>query len=272
MKKLGWLIKTEISQGRTYFALLLLITFILGSGLSLMLQAERRISEISSEESWNADLAVVPKGISLIDFKKELLEGHSTALLPEALFDTTLSLSKGQMQATAMLALTDGQGSRVMVRGDIENTGTSWLKTKQKVSEWQPQAIYQTPEWGHKVLTGFFVRGSMVAMESLKELIDRKTVAQAILIRQQMQNDAETRIQLQKALSIYSAVLLSSFMLSVALIYLWLKSRISISLKIFNELGFSKSTTQQFILGLFGLFVVLPFVVGFTTTQFLYSL
>lgn len=272
MKKLGWLIKTEISQGLTYFALLLLITLILGSGFSLMLKAEQRISEISSEESWSADLAVVPKGITLIDFKKELLAGHSMALLPEALFDTTLSLSQGQMQATAMLALTDSQGPRVMVRGDVERTGTSWLKTKQKLSEWQPQTIYQTPEWGYKVITGFFVRGTSAAMNSLKELIDRKTVAQAILIQQQMQIDAETRLQLQKALSLYSGVMLSLVVLSMTLIYLWLKSRISMSLKIFNELGFSKTTMRNFILSLFGLFIVLPFLAGFVATHFFYTL
>lgn len=272
MKTLGWLIKTEVFQGKTHFSLLLLITFILGSGLSLMLKAEQRISEISSEESWSADLAVVPKGVSLIDFKKELLDGHSTALLPEALFDTTLSLAKGQMNATAVLALTDSRGSRVMVRGDIENTGTSWLKKKQKISEWQPQTIYQTPEWGYKVISGFFVRGSSGAMQSLKELIDRKTVAQAILIQQQVQNDTETRLQLQKALSIYSGVVLSLVVLSVTLIYLWLKSRISTSLKIFNELGFSRALALRFVTSLFGLFIVLPFILGFMATQFLYTL
>jgi hypothetical protein len=272
MRKLSWLLTTEVKQGISYFLILFLTSLVLGISTSLDLKAERKIAEISSEEDWGADLAVIPKGMSLIEFKRELLSGKTTAFLPEALFDTTLSLSKGQFEATAVLAITDSQGTRVMAKGDIDKTGTYWLKEKQTVTSWQDQDTYSTPEWKNKVIAGIFFRGPEPAIKGLKELIDRRTVAQAINIQNQIQLDQETREQLQKALTVYSGVMIALIALSLVLIYLWLKSRISSSLKIFDEIGFSNLNAKFFVLGLLALFVILPVALGFFTTGQLYTL
>jgi len=127
MKKIFWLVRTEIVQSKSYFTLIFFTALVMGSSFSLIKKAEKKILEISSEASWDADILVVPKGITLIDFKKEILSGDSSALIPEALFDTTLQITKGAIKATALLPFKKENRIEVMFKGD-QDVGLNWLR------------------------------------------------------------------------------------------------------------------------------------------------
>jgi len=265
MKNILWIVKTEIQQAKLYFLFLFLISMTLGSSLRLIEVSESKIKELSSQDIWGADLAVVPKGITLIDFKREILAGHSSSLLPEAIYDTTLSLSNGQFEATALLTLQGPQGGEVMFKGN-SSVGLDWLRSKVTPREFHEQNVYQTPEWGRKVISGFFVKGSPAAMKSLKDLIDRRTVAQAIIISQQVLNDEKNQNQLQEALNIYSGVMLGMILLSMSTVFMWLRNRLSSSLRVFNEIGFSKNQTLMYFLSLSSVFFAFPSLFGYLVT------
>lgn len=261
MKSSTLILQTEVKQGRWNFVLIMLISFLLGVSGQLAARAQQKISDIAIQEAWNADLAILPKGVSLEDFRKELVLARTTDFIPEALFDTTVGLSEGRFRLSAVLALTDADGSRIMQKGD--NFGLDWLKGQQKVVPWQPQSMYQTPEWGTKLLTGFFASGSMEAMQSLKQLIDKKTVAQAIWIQKQQQQSAQTQEELKLALAVFGGVLVLMAVLSFTSILVWLKIRVSNTFKVMDEIGFRTQSQWAVLVGITVLFVLVPAVTGF---------
>lgn len=263
MKNIFWIVKTEAIQSKSYFLLLFLTAFVMGASFSLIKKAEKRILAISSEENWDADILIVPKGITLIDFKREILSGNLSALLPEALFDTTLDLSQGRIQAVALLPFKKENGVEVMYKGS-QDVGLKWLNQQVTLRPYEAsQSIYQTKEWGTKVIAGFFIRAPYLMVKEIKDLIDHKTVAQAIIIEQQMRNDRETKEQLQKALTSYGVVLLAMIALSIGSLYLIMKNRLKLSLNVLDEIGFSKMQLAQFSVQLFLMSVLIPLVLGF---------
>lgn len=266
MRKLFWILKTELKQSQKYFLFIFLISFILGSGLSLAQKAHQKISDLTAEDVWSADLAVLPKGISLIDFKKEIQQGQAVAFLPEVLFDTFTSMGKDRFQVTAFLPLTDNRGTRVLVKGDEATHVNTWLKSIQKFSTWETQQIYETPEWGRKVIAGFLISGPPAMMTNLKEMIDRKTVAQGILIHDQIAHDQTVRDQLEQALGLYAGILILLALFSLGLVFMWLKNRLAKSLFVFHEIGFSKSISGRLMIILFLFFVLSPVLIGFFLT------
>lgn len=261
MKNNIWILKIELLQNKGNFLFIILISFLLGMSLRLALKAESRISELVSGETWNADLVILPKGISLADFRQELLTNQTSAFLPEALFDTTMSMAKGQFQATAVLALTDEKGSHLFARGTSDNLGLNGLGEK-KIENWQSQNTYQTAEWGFKVISGFFASGPEKTMKNLKELIDKRTVGQAIVVKDQVAHDEKIKMQLLEALATYSGILILLIVLSFLSLLLWLKVRISNSLDVFKEIGFLKVETYQLLASLFIFSVIIPVLLG----------
>lgn len=255
------ILKTEIRQGRAQFLLVTLISFLLGVSVHLATRAEQKISDIAIKVDWNADLAILPKGVNLEDFRKELISAHTSDFIPEALFDTTVGLSEGQFRLSAVLAITDADGSRIMQKGS--DLGLDWLKGRQKISAWQPQTLYQTPEWGTKLLSGFFASGTQAAMQSLKQLIDKKTVAQAIWIQRQQEQNDQTQDELKLALAIFSGVLLLMAVLSFTSILIWLKIRLSNTFRVMDEIGFRTQSQWIIMSGMAILFALIPAFIGF---------
>lgn len=264
MKSALLILRTEVKQGRWNFVLVTLISFLLGVSVHLAVRAQQKISDIAIREIWNADLAILPKGVNLEDFRKELISAHTTDFIPEALFDTTVGLSEGQFRLSAVLALTDTDGSRIMQKG--ADIGLDWLKDRQKITPWQPQTVYQTPEWGNKLLSGFFASGPVAAMQNLKQLIDKKTVAQAIWIQKQQEQNDRTQDELKLALAVFSGVLLLMAVLSFTSILIWLKIRLSNTFKVMDEIGFRTDAQWTVLAGMVILFALIPAFVGFLVT------
>ena len=268
MKKSLWILKTELTQNKLHFILIALIALALGIGVRLGILAERRVSELTTGVGWNADLVVLPKGISLADLKEELLTHQTRAFLPEALFDTTLEMAKGQFRATAVIAITDESGPHLFVKNSDEIIGLGWIKESAFIKNWQVQSKYSTPEWSNKVIAAFFASGPRIAMNKLKELIDKRTVGQAILIKDQLIHDEDTQKQVRNAMLVYSALLFALILLSFTSLLFWLKVRISNSMQVFKELGFPNSVTFVVLGGLFLLSVLVPVCVGFWISSF----
>ncbi len=100
-------------------------------------------------------------------------------------------------------------------------------------------------------------------MQSLKQLIDKKTVAQAIYIQKQMEQDDQTQAELKLALAVFSGVLLLMAALSFTSIMIWLKIRLSNTFKVLDEIGFRTQSQIGVLAGLSVLFVAIPALVGF---------
>ena len=252
---------TEIKQARWHFFLVSLLSLLLGLNSQLALKAESRIRSLSSHVKWNADLAILPKGITLEDLRREIAEGKTTDFLPEALFDTTVSIAAGQFHLGAVLPISDSNGQRVMLKG--EPLGIDWLRGQIKTSTWEDQSVYATPEWKNKVIAAFFAEGPPTAMENLKQLIDKKTVAQAIFIKTQTERDEAFQAQLDKALWTFLAVLGLFSLTCFAIIAAWFKNRIENTLNVLIELGFTKGAVDRIIVSFAVSFVMLPAIAGF---------
>lgn len=262
MKNLGWLIQTELKQNKFHFVLAACISLLLGVSASLTMSANQRIAALVIPVQWHADLVVVPKGISLRDFERELLNGESSAFLPEALFDTTVGLAKGQFSLTAVLAIHDSSGPHLQIKSNGDPIGVNWLKGRTRIENWSDQNIYETPEWGHKLITGFIAAGSFQEMEELKKLINSKTVAQAIVLSEQQSRDEENQSELQTALYIYTGILVSLIVLSLSSLFLWVRVRLSNTLLVLDESGFEKQAMILLIVGLIVIVNVAPMFIG----------
>lgn len=267
MKSIFWILKIEFFQNKFHFYLIFLIAFLLGVSGILSLQAERKISELAIHDQWDADMVVLPKGVTLNDFRSEILSAKTTEFLPEAMFDTTVSMANKAFKLTAVLALTDEKSSRILVKGNSDIIGLSWLGNRQNIVPWEEQHQYKTPEWENKVLTGFFAAGPKIMMKNFKELIDKRTVGQAIDIKLQKEHDEKVQSQLEQALVVYSGTLILLIFLSFISLLLLLKIRISNSLNILEELGFSQFQISQLLLSLFIFSVISPLVLGVLTTS-----
>ena len=269
MKSVSWLLQTELKQSKIHFLLIAALSVLLGFALTLTGKAEKKISDLSHQDLWNADMVVLPKGITLGDFREELLSGRSTAFLPEAMFDTTVSMAKGQFPLTAVLAITDGDGPRVQFKAEGIRLGLDWLADRQKISPWAEQMRYRTPEWENKVISGFFASGTREEMLSLKELVDKRTVGQALFIKEQQEHDREQQAQIHKALIVFSGLLILLTILAFVSLVLWLKHRLVNTLNVFLELGFPTSVGNQLLAGLILISVLAPFALGSLASSFL---
>ena len=264
MKALTWIVQTELKQSRLHFVLMTLVSLIFGFTINLGFKAQQRVASLAVKEVWNADLVILPKGLSLEDLRQELLSGSSKSFLPEAIFDTTFSMAQNQFRLGAVLAL---PGDGVLTRGD--KIGIQWLDGRQKIGDWKEQNIYRTAEWGNKVISAFFASGPEGAMKSLKDLIDRKTVAQAIWIKEQTERDQAVQKELLAALWTVSFVFLILIVLLTMLSWFWLKIRLSNSFKVFSEIGITTSIEFKIISCIVFIFILIPIVVGSLSANYL---
>jgi hypothetical protein len=247
MKSLLWIAKTEVVQNKWHFIFISLISLLLGISFCYLRQAHQRIASLAIHETWNADLVVLPKGVSLNDFRDELLTGTSSAFLPEAMFDTTMGLAENKFSLTAVLSLTDDKGPRVLTKSNFSQIGIDWLKGRQNILPWQEQTTYSTTEWGYKVISGFFASGTEQMMKNLKDLVDRKTVGQALFIKRQQAHDEKIQSELQAALVSYSSLVFFLSLISMTSLFVWVKVRLQNSFSVFEELGLPRLTQRKIL-------------------------
>lgn len=254
-------VRNEIRQNRFYLVALFLVSICFGASLMLTAGSAKKIALLSTHETWNTDLVILPKGISLEDFRKEILSGQTQALLPEAMFNTTVELAQSQFKLGAILPLRDAQQKpMILVKGD--HLGLSWLPPLITQQNWAPQTAYQTPEWGTHVIAGFFASGPENMMKNLKDLIDRKTVGQAYWIKEQEAKDQELQMQLFAALKQFTLLAGTLGILGFLSLLSWLYSRLKESFLVLREIGISHSLCRGVFLCLVSLFIALPISLG----------
>lgn len=141
--------------------------------------------------------------------------------------------------------------------------GIDWLQGRRVLVPWTAQTIYRTAEWNNKVIAGFFATGPAQAIQKLKELIDKRTVAQAILIHQQEVHDQETQQRFENAFFLYSGIQFVLILLSILSLFLWLKFRLMNTWQVLTELGVMQKSLITILFVLMMALILVPAMTGY---------
>ncbi len=264
MKTAQWIIETEIGQNRRQTVVLIFISLLLGVLFTMAIKAEIKIQSLFAIDQWAADVIVLPKAVSLADFKADLAKGYGRAFLPEAMFDSTVGFAEGKFPMLALMPVGGKASPKVMVKGQRNLIHDGLIPTTVPIEAWHDQKESSTAEWGNKLIFGFLASGSDQYMRSLKDLVDKRTVGQAFLIKDQIKEDSERKAQLETALLIYSFLLIILIGFTFFSTYTWIKIRITNTFLVLDEMGFSKKVRFQIISVLFIGLVMVPFILGLT--------
>ncbi len=262
---------------------LILCSLLSGFTLSATLGLKKYIETLFVPVAWGAGLVIVPKGVSLEGLHRSLIHGEPEGLIPTALFETL----QGQINDEKILRHLPAPSLKVL--GFIPykkdgNTNLAFLGDKEAyfstINEpsiwnqfpfqpWASQSLeftsragYQTPEWGTKVLMGILAQGEPGPLQKLKELIDRKTIAQGMLVSPG-QTDEDHRVD-QLGKSLYALVALIVFCLipGLFLSIVIMQERRLLIFTVMQELGWtSQRQIQLFAFQLLAL-VLAPGVLG----------
>lgn len=248
---------------------LILCSLLLGFTLSSALQLKKYMETLFVPVSWGAGLVVVPKGISLEGLHRSLIHGEPEGLIPMALFETLQGqindekflrhLPVPSLKILGFIPYKKASRTNLAFVGDKDayfsnlNGPSIWNQfsfepwTAQS-SEFVSRAGYQTPEWGNRVLMGILAQGEPGPLQKLKELIDRKTIAQGMIVRPGETEEDHRMDQLGK--SLYALVILIGFCLLPGLLLsiLILQERRSIIYTVMQELGWSSRRQFQFFI------------------------
>lgn len=251
----------EVRQNFFMAAMFFCFSFSFGFLSVMAIEQIQKINDMIKSVDWSADLAIVPKGVSLTDLQHELESGKSDALLPLAIYETTSGLAKGQFQLSAVLATSENEKPFLSYLGE-QGLGWAWLEKNISSRPYGDQNKYSTAEWGTKVISAFFAKGSPTAMASLKDLIDRRTVAQAIWIESAAKRDREAKANLQSSLGFLIFILAVLFGFGFLSSGRWIFEKLKQTFLVLNEIGYSLAERNQIALLYFLLILILPFAIG----------
>ena len=245
---------------------LILCSLLFGFTFSSAFKLKKYIETLFVPVSWGAGLIIVPKGVSLEGLHRSLIHGEPEGLIPMALFETLEGqindeknlrhLSVPSLKVLGIIPFKNESKTNLAFIGDQN----AYFSTIHEPSIWNQfsfkpwatqssdlanRAGYQTPEWGHRVLMGILAQGEPGPLQKLKELIDRKTIAQALLANPG-QTDADHRID-QLGKSLYVLVTLIAFCLlpGLFLSILILRERRSKIYTVMQELGWTSTRQLQ---------------------------
>ncbi len=263
---------------------LILCSILFGFTLTSMLGLKNYIEALFTPVQWGANLVIAPKGVSLEGIHRSVLRGEPEGLIPIALFETLQSQileeqalrhrPSPSLKVLGLIPYQDHDGKiQVAYLGDKESFFSAspdpslwnqisfkpWVSTS---SEFLNRPGYQTPEWGSRVLMGILAKGDSGPIERLKELIDRKTIAQGFRVTVG-QTDADHRVdQLGKSLYALVALISGCLIPGLFLAMLILRERRFLIFDVMNELGWKSTSSTQLML-LQSLFLILgPAILG----------
>ncbi len=188
----------HIDFRRQWFAhlALALAAAIVGASIAGALFVQVRLAAQLRPPAWGATIALIPKGVTLESLNEDLKTGHARALLPKVLFESL----KGQVideqsrrgfaaPSLEFFAVLPSHGphgeAELLTLGTLPVNEEPWRGVTSE--PWKASSAIATPEWGEQVVEAIFARGSLDAAMSLKTLADRRTVAQAILISEEVE-------------------------------------------------------------------------------------
>jgi hypothetical protein len=255
------LLRTELLQNSVQWLAVAAACLVLGLVLRVALGIESQLSALTEVRDWNADLVVVPKGVTLKALEREILLGETSTLLPRALFETTQGLAQGQLELQAILPEKINGTPRLLAWG-TPRLGTAWISDS-RIARDQKSVKYATPEWGSSVIAAFFAKGSPQAMVSLKDLIDRKSVAQAFFLSEQIAEERLLKEKIDRAL-VLAVTVFTVLFTSLALVsFVWLRQSFSQIRGVLFEIGYARGHILRLQLLIACALIAIPALVGF---------
>lgn len=255
------LVWTELRQNAKLTVTLLAVSLTLGASAHFAIELNSEIQKLVRPEHWAADMAILPKGITLSTLATELRTGAVKEYLPEALFHSTVDITQGEVRLSAVLPVHEADGGiAIATQGDRRFNFAGWGV---RVVDWREQKEHGTPEWGSKVIAAAFASGSTPMLEKLKELIDRKTVAQAVWIDEAQRASLELQNTLSSLAGALEMVLLSSLIVSLALAGSLLFQRHQETQRCLRDLGWSRGARAVVLFGLAVTLLLIPLGAGY---------
>lgn len=264
-------IRRDLHNAVSTFIFSLFLGFILFfvSGVSTYL------NKVFEPPKWNADLLILPKGISpeaaVMDFARGLPDG----LIPLALFKTLLQQSAGSsVKVLGFIPYKDSDGKAEVALTDSGLKDFLDLKDKSLWSEinltnldlkrpqFQPAENYQTPEWHDQVLMGILAKGNSTEIAGLKNLIDRKTIAQAFYVDSEKSEMHAKLMQLKTGLYLCTGFVFFSTLLGLLLALKNMMAKRQTLELVLKELKFKPAILAKITLIQIVLFFVFPVALG----------
>ena len=279
----------DFKRSLKHYTALIILCFVFGFIFTSAMVFNNQLAELYKPVEWGADLLVLPKGLSPEVAQKNILNGEPTALIPEALFESLQSqvldeqkrknLSEPSLQMAALIPYrSSDQKIKLAVSGSSKNifndNNNTFLSAYEKTDLQQVQSqfsflpAYQTPEWKDKVIFLILVKGKTEALQSLKTLVDRRTVAEAFFVNSS--SASEQMIKYQKLLNII--FYLAGIFMLVLSIGLYLAFQIllenrKIIFENFNELSLPRAYRWKFIFYQICFLIIIPIIVGLLTAH-----
>ncbi|CAN5515834.1 hypothetical protein BH10BDE1_BH10BDE1_14040 [soil metagenome] len=254
---------TEIRQNLKLTATLVIVSLLLGISIAMVRQVERKVASLALPIRWGAELAIIPKGLTLNQLAENLKVGQAPALLPLAMFETTVDLTRGNVQMSAVLPGHDSGGAFLMTRGDSK-LNLDWAPLPQR--PWAVQSEFSTPDWSTNVIAAAFASGTRDNLLKLKDLIDRKTVAQAFMIEDSQAQAREKQNQISHLAAVTEGLVIFTLLLGFYLAGSWLlENHGATQITLFN-MGFTSINLLSVKIVLLALLVVVPLIIGLAAT------
>ena len=269
------IVKTEFLRDLQNSLSVFVFSVFLGFTLFFVNGVSDHLNRLFASPKWNLDLVVLPKAITPEAAIANFDKGAPDALIPMALFKTLLQQSQGSsVKILGFIPYKAADGTAAIAVTDAELKGFSELKNNsfwsgfkitdinQARSDFKPADLYQTEEWKDQVLMGMAVKGSAAEISGLKNLIDRKTVAQAFLVGENNNNSYLKLLQLENGLIAITFFIILSTLLGLLLAVKNMNAKRKVLEVVLKELKFeSKLLIQVWSLQIAALIVV-PILLG----------
>lgn len=224
---------------------------------------------------WDVDLLITPKGLTLDQLEEDIIRGNASELIPSNLYVTLsdpkapgdlLPPSARSLRFAGILPLArQDQKARWLAVGatDLLPKFPFEIQTTESLDT---QIEKSTPEWKNHVLEAILVRGDPESILSLKNLVNRKTVAQAVSLSSEQNRLAEKKENAEKQLFQLFVFFNLSFLSTLILALQIYIQNARTTFQVFQELGFSKAFQNQYRWIQFGILAGLPFAVGLVSS------
>ncbi len=229
------------------------------------------------------DMAILPKTISPESMMKSLLKGRPEALMPLALFQTLQkqaldeSLRKNfnqpPLQLMAILPFQDADGKpaiatvgdKALIR-DFNKTIWSPFAFKnlpEVKSLLVPAEFYATDEWKDNTIFGILVNADNSTLTNLKQMIDRRTIAQAYFLNPEKTVEFMKYQKLNTGLQFLSGIILLTIFVGLTASFQKLNTQRQIIFLTLDELQLPQKLKIQLYLAQILFLILIPLIIGF---------
>ena len=261
------------------FLLCTLSGFVIASSFYL----SEYLANLFQDVNLGVDMVLLPKGITPETMQKSLINGEPEALMPLALFETLQkqiseemgrkNLADPSLRIMGILPYHAASGAvEIATIGDqniIRNlSSTIWQSYPQKnLNDVQslliPKEKYSTDEWKDKTLFAVLVTGAKDVTASLKQLIDRRTIAQAYYLNPNETATAAKLKKLNSGLEYLAGIILLSAILGMWISFQKLAIQRKIILQSLQELQLNPKIKYELYLFQLLVLVFVPVILGF---------